>query len=107
MEVFINHHLVPNYNAPGGVPKCQLCILGDCVGLSNSCILRLAAQYLSFCLQMEINEENRGECRACFIKGLYQDLLNKYDDALAKNVELVTLTSELCAENEQLNGKQQ
>ncbi len=58
-----------------------------------------AAQYLSFCSQMEIDKENREECRACFIGG-YQDLHKKYEDASAKNAELVKLTSELCVENE-------
>ncbi len=77
-----------------------------CIRLSSSCILPLAAQYLSFCSQMEI-EENREECRACFIRGLYQDLHKKYEDALAKNAELVKLKSELCAENERLREKQQ
>ncbi len=48
---------------------------------------------------MEIDEENTEECRTCFIRGLYQDLRKKYDK-LAKNAELVKLTSELCAENE-------
>ncbi len=66
----------------------------------------LAAQYLSFCLQMEIDEENREECRTCFIRGLYQDLHKKYEDAL-KNAEPVKLMSELCAENERLREKQQ
>ncbi len=56
---------------------------------------------------MEINEENREECRACFIKGLYQDLHKKYDDTLANNAELVKLTSEPRAENERLHEKQQ
>ncbi len=46
---------------------------------------------------MKIDEENRG---------LYQDLHKKYEDALAKNAELVKLMSELCAENEQLLEKQ-
>ncbi len=49
---------------------------------------------------MEIEEENEEECRTCFITGLYQDLHKNYEDALAKNVELVKLMSELCAENE-------
>ncbi len=31
----------------------------------------------------------------------------KYEDALAKNAELVKLMSELCAENERLREKQQ
>ncbi len=56
---------------------------------------------------MEIDEENREESRTCFIRGLYQDLRKKYVDALAKNAELVKLTSELCAENERLREKQQ
>ncbi len=85
----------------------QQCILGDYIGLSNGCVLHLAAQYLCFCSQMEIDEENREECSTCFIRGLYQDLHKKYEDALAKNVELVKLTSELCAENERLREKQQ
>ncbi len=50
---------------------------------------------------MEIDEENREERRTCFIKELYQDLHKKYE------AELVKLTSELCAENEQLHEKQQ
>ncbi len=41
------------------------------------------------------------------MRGLYQDLLKKYEYALAKNVELVKLMSELCAENERLREKQQ
>ncbi len=56
---------------------------------------------------MEIDEENREECRSCFIRGLYQNLHKKYEDALAKNAELVKLTFELCAENERLCEKQQ
>ncbi len=56
---------------------------------------------------MEINEENREECRICFIRGLYQDLHKKYEDALVKNAELLKLMSELCAENERLHEKQQ
>ncbi len=56
---------------------------------------------------MEIDKEKREECRACFIRALYQDLHKKYEDALAKNAELVKLTSELCAEEEQLREKQQ
>ncbi len=59
-----------------------------CIGLSSGCILCLAAQYLSFCSQMGIDEENREECWTCFIKGLYQDLHKKYENALAKNAEL-------------------
>ncbi len=51
---------------------------------------------------MEIDEENREECRACFVRGLYRDLHKKYEDALAKNAELVKLTSEQSAENERL-----
>ncbi len=51
-----------------------------CIGLSAGCILRLADQYLSFCSQMEIDKENREECRTCFIRGLYQDLHKKYED---------------------------
>ncbi len=71
------------------------------IALSNGCILRLAAQYL------QIDEENREECKTYFIRGLHQDLHKKYEDALAKNAELVKLISELCAENEQLCEKQQ
>ncbi len=56
---------------------------------------------------MEIDEANREECRTCFIRGLYEDLHKKYEDALGKNAELVKLTSELCAENERLREKQQ
>ncbi len=56
---------------------------------------------------MEIDEENREECRTCFKRGLYQDLHKKYKDALAKNAELVKLTSELYVENERLREKQQ
>ncbi len=41
------------------------------------------------------------------LRGLYQDLHNNYEDALAKNTELVKLMSELCAENERLCEKQQ
>ncbi len=74
-----------------------------CIGLSNSRILRLTAQYFSFCSQMEIDKENREECRTRFIRGLYQDLHKKYEDALAKNAELVKLTTELWAENERLH----
>ncbi len=56
---------------------------------------------------MEIDEENnREECRICFIRGLYQDLHKKYEEALVRNAEL-KLTSELCAENERLCEKQQ
>ncbi len=54
-----------------------------------------------------MDEENREECRICFIRGLFQDLHKKYEDTLTKNAELVKLTSELCAENEQLREKQQ
>ncbi len=39
-----------------------------CIGLSDGCILHLPAQYLSYCSQMEIDEENREECRTCFIR---------------------------------------
>ncbi len=78
-----------------------------CIGLWNGCILHLAAQYLSFCSQMEIVEENRKECRTCFIRGLYQDLHKKYEYLLAKNADLVKLMSELCADNEWLREKQQ
>ncbi len=56
---------------------------------------------------MEIDEKNREECRTCFIRGLYQDLRKKYEDALAKNAGLMKLTSELCAEIEWLREKQQ
>ncbi len=76
------------------------------IALSNGCILGLAAQHLSFSLQMEIGEENREECRTCFIRGLYQDLHKKYEDALVKNAELVKPMSESCAENERLCEKQ-
>ncbi len=55
---------------------------------------------------MEIDEENREKCRTCFIRVLYQDRHKKYKDALAKNAQLVKLTSELCAENERLREKQ-
>ncbi len=54
---------------------------------------------------MEIDEENTEESRTRFIRGLNQDLHKKYEDALAKNAELVKLTSELCAENERLHEK--
>ncbi len=47
---------------------------------------------------MEIDKENREECRTCFIRGLHQDLHKKYEDALVKNAELVKLMSELCRE---------
>ncbi len=80
---------------------------GLCIGLSNGCILRLAAQYLSFCSQMEIDKENREECKTRFIRGLYQDVHKKYENALTKNAEPVELTSELCAENKQLLEKHQ
>ncbi len=69
--------------------------------------MHLAAQYLSFWSQMKINEEDRKEYRTCFIRGLYQDLQKKYEDALAKNAEQVKLMSELYAENERLLEKQQ
>ncbi len=48
----------------------------------------------------------RTERRTYFIRGLYQDLHKKYEDELAKNAELVKLTSELCAEKERLKKKQ-
>ncbi len=51
---------------------------------------------------MEIDKENREECRTCFIRGLYQDLHEKYEDVLEKNAKLVKLTSEICAKNERL-----
>ncbi len=56
---------------------------------------------------MEIDKENRGECRACFIRGLNQDLHKKYENALVKNGELVKPTSEPCAESKGLREKQQ
>ncbi len=56
---------------------------------------------------MKIDEENREECRTFFIRGWYQDLHKKYEDALTKNAELVKLMSELCAENERLIEKEQ
>ncbi len=55
---------------------------------------------------MEINEENREECRAYFVRGLYQDLHKKYEDVLAKNAQLVKLTSKPRVENEQVREKQ-
>ncbi len=69
--------------------------------------VRTAAQYLSFYLQMEIDKENKEECSTCFIKGLYLDLHEKYEDELLKNAELVKLTSELCAQNKRLREKHQ
>ncbi len=77
-----------------------LCIIGDCVLDYQMVVFCIAAQYLSFCSQVEIDEENREECGTCFIRGQYEDLHKKYEDVLAKNAELVKLTSELCAENE-------
>ncbi len=56
---------------------------------------------------MLIDEENREECRTCFIRGFHLDLHKKYEDALAKNTELVKLTFELCADNERLCEKRQ
>ncbi len=69
--------------------------------------MQLATQYLSFCSQMETDEENREERRTCFIRGLHEDLRKKYEVVLVKNAELVKLTCQLCAENERLHEKQE